>query len=418
MEKMETNYESIYHVYGCCPSDKSEKEKCKALLYVIGQEGREIYNTFAFAAGDVDKLDVLIRKFEDFCIPKTNITVARHRFNTRVQGPSKRIDQYITELKLIAKDCSFENLEDGLIRDRIVCGAFSSRVKERLLREDNLSLEKAVSLCRADEECRKQIKTINEEEKVHALKKTFVKQRNPDSRQRGTPKKTSQEMFNCGRCRKKHEKGNFPAYGKTCYKCKKSNHFQKICKSKGFTKRRVYNLQEGSSDSECEDYNYFVGAVNKKTEISDNSSFTSFKVQGKTIKFKIHTGSKVNMLPNSIFQKLNDVKLTRTNAMLTSFSGDKLKVLGKCQLHLQNKELEFFVTETDQFPLLGFKALNEAGLIHDVMNVQSELDNPIKAFPKVFSGLGSLKKPYHIKLDESTTPVIHPSRNLELCAID
>jgi hypothetical protein len=26
--------------------DKSEKEKCKALLYAIGQEGREIYHAF------------------------------------------------------------------------------------------------------------------------------------------------------------------------------------------------------------------------------------------------------------------------------------------------------------------------------------------------------------------------------------
>lgn len=92
------------------------------------------------------------------CIPKTNVTVIRYRFNTRVQGRSESIDQYVTDLKLIAKDCEFEHLEDGLIRDRIVCGTNYPRVKERLLREDNLTLAKAISLCRADEESDKNTK--------------------------------------------------------------------------------------------------------------------------------------------------------------------------------------------------------------------------------------------------------------------
>ena len=55
-------------------NDRSEKEKCKATLYVIGLEGREIYNTFHFGESEVDK-------FDDYCIPKTNVTVIRHRFN-------------------------------------------------------------------------------------------------------------------------------------------------------------------------------------------------------------------------------------------------------------------------------------------------------------------------------------------------
>ena len=32
-------------------SAKLEPEKCKAFLYVIGKEGREIFNTFVFSRG-------------------------------------------------------------------------------------------------------------------------------------------------------------------------------------------------------------------------------------------------------------------------------------------------------------------------------------------------------------------------------
>ena len=36
----------------------------------------------------------------------------------------------------------------------------------------------------------------------------------------------------CGKCGKSHEQGNWPAYGKTCDKCKGINHFKAVCRSK------------------------------------------------------------------------------------------------------------------------------------------------------------------------------------------
>ena len=36
----------------------------------------------------------------------------------------------------------------------------------------------------------------------------------------------------CGKCGKSHERGNCPAYGKSCNRCKGINHFQAVCLSK------------------------------------------------------------------------------------------------------------------------------------------------------------------------------------------
>ena len=36
----------------------------------------------------------------------------------------------------------------------------------------------------------------------------------------------------CGKCGKSHERGNYPAYRKTCNNCKGINHFQAVCHSK------------------------------------------------------------------------------------------------------------------------------------------------------------------------------------------
>ena len=66
---------------------KQPKEKYSAFLYIIGQRGRDIYNNFTFEkvkedAGedtDVDNItvEILFKKFEDFCSPKTNLLLER-----------------------------------------------------------------------------------------------------------------------------------------------------------------------------------------------------------------------------------------------------------------------------------------------------------------------------------------------------
>jgi hypothetical protein len=83
-----------------------------------------------------------------------------------------------------------------------------------------------------------------------------------------------------------------------------------------------------------------------------------YKLEGKAVKFK----SQVNILPFSIFKKLRNVRLTKTKTNITSYSEDDIKLTGKCQIKLQNKKLEFYYTDTDQSPLLGFKASQDLDL--------------------------------------------------------
>ena len=85
---------------------------------------------------------------------------------------------FITDITKLAKLCEFVTLEDEMIRDRIVVGIFKQTVKERLLREANLTLQMALSICRADEESSKglTIMTKTEEiEEICAIKKGLKK---------------------------------------------------------------------------------------------------------------------------------------------------------------------------------------------------------------------------------------------------
>ena len=59
---------------------------------------------------------------------------------------------------------------DSLIRDRIECGIRDDSVRRRLLREADLTLEKAIDVCRANEITSSQVKMLNEEVEVHKIR--------------------------------------------------------------------------------------------------------------------------------------------------------------------------------------------------------------------------------------------------------
>ena len=194
-------------------SDKSEKEKCNAFLYIIGQAGRNIFNAFVLTAEEQDKINVLFAKFESYCKPKRNVTVERYKFNTRMQAAEESIDQFVTALRLIAKDCDFKLLEDDLIRDRIVCGTNSDRVKERLLREHDLTLDKAINICRSTEESKKQLESMSEEKadpKVHAVKPAPAGSEEKSSTPHG-------KIDRCRNCGLQHGRDSCPARGRKCH---------------------------------------------------------------------------------------------------------------------------------------------------------------------------------------------------------
>ena len=163
--------------------NKSQKEKCSAFLYTIGQAGRDVYNTMTLSEEEQDKIEVLFSKLESYCKPKQNVKIERYRFNTRVQGRQETIDQYMTELRLIAKNCSFGELESQLVRDRLVCGTNSEEVCKRLLSVEGLTLDKAISTCRAHEETKKNAQFFNDGSTIEVcdLKKKNGRgmQRNP-----------------------------------------------------------------------------------------------------------------------------------------------------------------------------------------------------------------------------------------------
>ena len=112
--------------------------------------------------GDGMKVKPIMAKFEAYCNPRKNVTWERHIFNTRNQLPGESIDHYVTDLRTKAKTCEFGELADSLIRDRIVEGVNDDGLRSRLLSKNDLSLQKALDICRVGEATSTQMKSLTQ----------------------------------------------------------------------------------------------------------------------------------------------------------------------------------------------------------------------------------------------------------------
>jgi hypothetical protein len=114
--------------------EKSGKVQCANFLHVAGEDARAVYNALDYLTGeDRNNIELLKKKFKEYCEPRKNLTWVRHQFFSRSQGPSETIDAYVTDLKNRAKDCEFGLLYQSLVKDRIVGGIRDDACRARLL---------------------------------------------------------------------------------------------------------------------------------------------------------------------------------------------------------------------------------------------------------------------------------------------
>ena len=126
---------------------KDENTQCAQLLHYIGEQGFKIYSTFKFEENEVNKLKPLLTKFDSHFIGKENIAYERYKFFTYKQQEGQSTDDFIIEVKKRAEGCKLGNLKDSLTVTVITCGIKNDFVREKLLEDDSMSLEKAIEKC-------------------------------------------------------------------------------------------------------------------------------------------------------------------------------------------------------------------------------------------------------------------------------
>lgn len=130
----------------------------------------------------------------------------------------------------------------GLIRDRIVCGITNDQIRGRLLREPNLTLQRAVNICHASEGSQNQLKSLQEETEIPMHK--IHKQKNEKKEIECVQPKKDMSLVECTKCECPATK-QMPCI-QTDKACHKKNHNVRKCMSHAQTEkqRRIHGIDQ------------------------------------------------------------------------------------------------------------------------------------------------------------------------------
>ena len=401
-------FEQQFEIY-VAASDKekaSDAIKVALLLNFAGEDAIEVFNTFKFT-NEADKkvLKTVKEKFEEYCNPRKNVVFERYVYWKTIQQ-DEPIDHFVTTLKQKIKSCEYPAaIVDDMVRDKLVFGVRDDTVKERLLRENDLTLNKALGICRASEQSKEHLKQMKSAQS-QACEVDSISRRRQEP-----PVSKKEKPWKCKFCGTSHKPRACPAYGKTCNWCKKVGHFESEC----FSKKKNVNAIAESHPDEDEAKQNFCYSVESNGGQPDYSLTAT--VDGKPLTMKIDTGADVNVLS---ITKLRDLglasKIENRNYSLTVYGGDKVKVVGKVSLACQYKNkfcvLTFCVVDKNSPAILGKPGIEEFGLIKRIYNVEND-DPLLQEFSDVFKGLGLIKDvEYKIRLKPDAVPVVHPPRKV------
>ena len=317
-----------------------EKQKLAVLFTCMGTDGYSVYHTIKKDETDT-ALAAALTRLEKHYVPQKNVTYERHKFfRQRKQGSEESIDDFITALRTLARECKFGQLEDEAIRDQLVEGTNEMRVQERLLGEKDLKLDKAIRIARSVELAKEQVKGLKKDELTSAtpLNESGVFQVGKSTRPnrnfsqgkfpfrnehfKGKREFKKETMFNskCTRCGlDSHTSEKCGARNARCRKC---GHYALVCKTtrvrllvepdnlQETIKPETKNLAENEQLCDVVDSNPYGIFMNQEESELQYDSYVMKRVtlDGKSIKFVVDTGSPFTVIPFSFYQKyFNDI---------------------------------------------------------------------------------------------------------------
>ena len=377
------------------------------LLHTAGEEANEVYSQFEYDNdGDDENYTVVLGKFEDYCNPRRNVLYEWFVFWNMKQIDGEGIDTFVKRLKTQASVCDFGDLKDRMLLFRVVFGVLDTKLKERLLRENDLTLGRAMDNIRATEMTKMQLSAIADGDKTVAAVSDV-----PVEKSVAVVAK-DKVIRNCRYCSRDHLRGKCPAYGKSCNKCKKLNHFAACCGQK-----KVDEVKDESTNSSRQLDTLFVGEIGcggpparcweEKIKVGPDRV---------CVKFKLDTGAEVNVIPKTLAHQL-DCTVTPSKAKLMGYGQNPIPNIGKTKLMLicgdSEKHFDFEVVACSSPPILGLQAVRELDLVRRVCAVD-DLGNILDEFPMVFEGIGCLEGEHNISVDPTVKPVVHAARKVPL----
>jgi hypothetical protein len=321
------------------------------LTLLIGENAADLLDELGLDEEELTSFEKVFKGYENFFSPKCNIYIQRMKFHQMQQREDQKFDQFVAEVRKIAGTCEFNNKEEQ-IRDRIVIGMRNSKIKEKVIFEQEFSLVAVIQKVRLWELQHNEYMKLNAEN----LKIDKISE---DSSKRNKCIKSSSNYVKSASTKESKDSQLDECDAK--------------CNEGGMVDAMKKNEESNKGD-------FIVNSDSVKYKVSSLLWYKNLKISGKMIRFKLDTGAQINTITLSIVKQFrDDFKILPSQSQLKSYSGGNIEPTGKVILPI-SKNLhyeEFQVLKGNFEPLLGLKTCIKLNLISriDTVDLKKHLHN-------------------------------------------
>ncbi|KAJ8019834.1 hypothetical protein HOLleu_41588 [Holothuria leucospilota] len=142
---------------------KDQAIQVATLKTIMGIDCRKRLKSTPLTEAESKDHDSIITKLDEHFKPPRNVLYERHNFFRSEQKQGESVDQYFVRLKHLAEQCKFGNMEDEMLRDKLVIGCSDSAAKARIfrLKETDATLRKTLENLRISEATTQQLKSMS-----------------------------------------------------------------------------------------------------------------------------------------------------------------------------------------------------------------------------------------------------------------
>jgi len=323
-----------YFVANGLKVDGDDKARCKAIfLSSVGAKTYSLVRTLSFPDKPETKtLAELQKLIKDHLSPEPIVIAERYAFYTRRQAVGESASEFLNALRKLAQSCKFEAFRDEALRDMFVIGLRDRDTQKKLLSEKELTLTKAYAAAQAGELARKHVDDISGEVGLHKMSVS-------------TPNSYSNSHKGKSKGNKSTGKGDKST--DPCFICKEVGHWWRECpqRKKAYKKSKVKKVEDSPS-SDCSDTEIQMKAIRcaklKHTSHKVPEIMIDVKLGGKALQMELDTGASVSLISKAEFDDLTlDSKLLKTNIVLSTITGEKIDVYGKCMVSVEYKGVQY-----------------------------------------------------------------------------
>ena len=381
------------------------------------------------------------------------------------------MDSFFKRIRILVDECQFTNPDEHII-DALIFGSSSKRTQSKLLEFDKtLTLNRALEIARTEEVTSSQMKSISSTQ-IDALKHSRKPHTNPsglsirmcgncgtehDISDRSSCPAYGTTCKACGKenhwkrvCRSKPAKKKIRRPGKEG-RVKYPERPNGKQKQIGALTTGEMN-PSGSLATPALDQLYFHTLSINEMLNSNTQALVQVQVdssQGsKPLWCKVDTGAEGNVISVATYKKLHPtspcnskgvpMNLTPSNTVITAYGGHSISHFGTCVLSLSHedhcKPYVFHVVDTVGPTILGLPTCTDLNLITLNYSITTQVepeslstrpsssregesstaakDILVKQYGDCFKGIGCFQGDFHITLDPSVPPVVHPPRRV------